>query len=85
MYCQIKQKEDQARALKQAKEVQLLMNASQKDRDKAGVKKGETTREKNKRKQKLGQANFTLKDDRDVTNPLINQSNEDYVQKRRKM
>merc|ERR1712118_290812 len=43
-------------------------------------KKKETTREKNSRKQKFGQATFSLKDDRDCTNPYVNEHMKDKLQ-----
>ena len=78
-----KNAEDMARAQKQAAEMEALMrNAGNRDREKAGVKDKETVRQKNKRKEKLGQAKFTLKDDRDCNNPFIEQSNDAHVQKK---
>lgn len=60
-----------------------LAKAAERDRLKAGKKGFETTRQKNARKQKMGQANFTLKDDRDCTNPFVSGSDAPHVKRGR--
>eukprot|EP00913_Durusdinium_trenchii_P034877 g32625.t1 len=45
----------------------------------AGVQDGESVRKKNSRKMKLGQATFSLKDDRDCVNPFIDASTASHV------
>eukprot|EP00928_Gymnodinium_smaydae_P037531 TRINITY_DN26031_c0_g2_i1.p1 TRINITY_DN26031_c0_g2~~TRINITY_DN26031_c0_g2_i1.p1 ORF type:complete len:214 (+),score=67.20 TRINITY_DN26031_c0_g2_i1:78-719(+) len=76
-----------ARAAKEreAEEMRLaLEKAKQRDRKRAGVggreNPHETNRQKNARKMKMGQASFSLKDDRDCVNPFVDNSTASHVQ-----
>ncbi|CAE7586928.1 unnamed protein product, partial [Symbiodinium necroappetens] len=60
-------------------ELEALEKAKIRDRKRAGVQDGESIRKKNARKMKMGQANFSLKDDRDCVNPFIDHSNDAHV------
>jgi len=58
---------------------EILTKAAMRDRKRAGVNGYESTRQKNARKMKMGQANFSLKDDRDCVNPFIDSSHDPHV------
>mmetsp|Transcript_38747 Transcript_38747/g.91119 ORF Transcript_38747/g.91119 Transcript_38747/m.91119 type:complete len:186 (-) Transcript_38747:113-670(-) len=58
---------------------EILMRAAQRDRKRAGVSDQESVRKKNSRKMKMGQANFSLKDDRDCVNPFVDNSQAPHV------
>merc|ERR1711933_385424 len=57
-----------------------LEKAAMRDRKRAGMGCGETIRQKNARKMKLGQSTFSLKDERDCVNPFVDNSNDPHVQ-----
>eukprot|EP00930_Biecheleria_cincta_P073084 TRINITY_DN60406_c0_g1_i1.p1 TRINITY_DN60406_c0_g1~~TRINITY_DN60406_c0_g1_i1.p1 ORF type:complete len:179 (-),score=42.73 TRINITY_DN60406_c0_g1_i1:272-808(-) len=59
--------------------LEALQKAKQRDRKRAGVHGTETNRQKNARKMKMGQASFSLKDDRDCVNPFVDKSNAPHV------
>ncbi|CAK0894867.1 unnamed protein product [Prorocentrum cordatum] len=59
---------------------QAALRAAERDRKRAGVNAGESNRQKNARKMKMGQASFSLKDDRDCTNPFVDSSHAPHVQ-----
>mmetsp|Transcript_10774 Transcript_10774/g.23992 ORF Transcript_10774/g.23992 Transcript_10774/m.23992 type:complete len:182 (+) Transcript_10774:101-646(+) len=59
--------------------LEALARAAQRDRKRVGVAEQESVRKKNARKMKLGQANFSLKDDRDCVNPFVDHSNAPHV------
>merc|ERR1719311_1560429 len=61
------------------KEAEDAFNAGWMNKKDDPDKKKETTREKNNRKQKWGQATFSLKDDRDCTNPYVNEYTKDKL------
>jgi len=56
-----------------------LERAAIRDRKRAGVRAAENNRQKNARKMKLGQAQFSLKDDRDCVNPFVDHSQDPHV------
>ncbi|CAK9089647.1 unnamed protein product [Durusdinium trenchii] len=60
-------------------DLKALEKAKLRDRKRAGVQDGESVRKKNSRKMKLGQATFSLKDDRDCVNPFIDASTASHV------
>lgn len=60
-------------------ELETLQKAKLRDRKRAGIHGAENNRQKNARKMKLGQANFSLKDDRDCVNPFIDSSTASHV------
>mmetsp|Transcript_80763 Transcript_80763/g.127569 ORF Transcript_80763/g.127569 Transcript_80763/m.127569 type:complete len:174 (+) Transcript_80763:29-550(+) len=62
-----------------AEDLKTLEKAKLRDRKRAGVQDGESNRKKNARKMKMGQATFSLKDDRDCVNPFIDQSDASHV------
>eukprot|EP00435_Cladocopium_sp_Y103_P000895 s512_g1.t1 len=62
-----------------AEDLKALEKAKLRDRKRAGVQDGESNRKKNARKMKMGQATFSLKDDRDCVNPFIDQSDASHV------
>mmetsp|Transcript_9021 Transcript_9021/g.23360 ORF Transcript_9021/g.23360 Transcript_9021/m.23360 type:complete len:198 (-) Transcript_9021:99-692(-) len=57
----------------------IMLKAQARDKKRAGVGEKETNRQKNARKAKMGQANFSLKDDRDCVNPFVDHSNDSHV------
>mmetsp|Transcript_115361 Transcript_115361/g.326009 ORF Transcript_115361/g.326009 Transcript_115361/m.326009 type:complete len:187 (+) Transcript_115361:101-661(+) len=58
---------------------EALEKAAARDRKRAGVLDSESTRKKNARKMKMGQASFSLKDDRDCVNPFVDSSHDPHV------
>ncbi|CAE8612235.1 unnamed protein product, partial [Polarella glacialis] len=61
-------------------ELESAIKRVARDKKRAGVPDGqETNRQKNARKMKAGQATFSLKDDRDCTNPFIDSSQASHV------
>mmetsp|Transcript_63129 Transcript_63129/g.133260 ORF Transcript_63129/g.133260 Transcript_63129/m.133260 type:complete len:195 (+) Transcript_63129:85-669(+) len=61
-------------------DLEALERAKLKSRKRAGTDGHETIRQKNARKMKMGQANFSLKDDRDCVNPFVDTSTASHVQ-----
>ncbi|CAJ1386011.1 unnamed protein product, partial [Effrenium voratum] len=67
------------RTEEEQKVLDALEKAKLRDRKRAGVQDGENNRKKNARKMKMGQATFSLKDDRDCVNPFIDSSTASHV------
>eukprot|EP00929_Paragymnodinium_shiwhaense_P060925 TRINITY_DN30414_c0_g2_i1.p2 TRINITY_DN30414_c0_g2~~TRINITY_DN30414_c0_g2_i1.p2 ORF type:complete len:186 (-),score=73.11 TRINITY_DN30414_c0_g2_i1:16-573(-) len=75
-----KRAREEEEAAADAERRQILEKAQLRDRKRAGVQDGESNRKKNARKMKMGQANFSLKDDRDCVNPFVDNSQAKHVQ-----
>jgi len=62
-------------------DLEAMIKSRERNRKRAGLKDGpENNRQKNARKMKMGQASFSLKDDRDCTNPFVDSSTSAHVQ-----